>query len=86
MEISLTSLEYGVEYIESELREKSPVTNLRRSYLAKLQFMKTKNLEDVCRFTEDSIVKADQENGLIRKDADSRPKEVTNDFSLIVEQ
>ena len=73
-----TNLEYAVEYIESEIREKSPGTNLRRGYISQTAIHEKKNLEDVWSFTEDSIVKAEQEDGLVRKDAASRPEEVTN--------
>ena len=73
-----SDLQYAVEYIESELREKSPGTNLRRTYISQTAIYQNKNLEDVWSFTEDSIVKAEQENGMVRKDAASRPEEVTN--------
>ena len=73
-----SDLEYAVEYIESELREKSPGTNLRRSYISQTAICQNKNLEDVQSFTEENIVEAEKGDGLVRRDADSRPEEVTN--------
>ena len=73
-----TDLEYAVEFIESELREKSPGTNLRKCYISQSAIYQSKNLEDVQSFTEDNIVEAEQNDGLVRRGAASRPEEVTN--------
>ena len=73
-----SDLEYAVEYIESELREKSPGTNLRRNYISQTAICQNENLEDVQSFTEENIVEAEQKDGLVRRDAASRPEEVTD--------
>ena len=78
MEDAYTNLEYAVEFIESELREKSPGTKLRRSYISQTAICQNKNLEDVQSFTEENIVEAEQKDRLLRRDVSSRPEKVND--------
>ena len=66
-----------VELIELELSEKSAGTNLRRCYISQEALRQADSLEDVWSFTEDDLVKAEKEDGMVRRDERTRPEDIT---------
>ncbi|XP_072043046.1 uncharacterized protein [Amphiura filiformis] len=70
-------LEHTVEMIEAELFKKSAGTNRQRCHISQAALYQSKNLEDVWSYKEENLVEAERGDGLVRKDASTRPEDVT---------
>ncbi|XP_072044415.1 death-associated protein kinase dapk-1-like [Amphiura filiformis] len=73
-------LQQTIELIEDELYDKSAGTNLQKRYISHAALHQSENLEAVWSFTEESLIAAEQGDGLglVRKDASTRPENVAD--------
>ncbi|XP_072044371.1 death-associated protein kinase dapk-1-like [Amphiura filiformis] len=76
MNAAHASLEQTIELIEDELQEKSAGTSLQKCYISHAALRKSENLETVWGFTAQSLVAAEEGDGLVRKDASTRPEDI----------
>ncbi len=62
---SYQSLQDVVDLIQKELCERSPGTNVKVKYISQRSLKTSKNLEKVITYDRETLIKAEQENGII---------------------